>query len=440
MSSELRSEIEARLKAEHQTLLHRAVDQARAQAAESLTVELGDLKARIADKDRKAKQAEEAQIALLRQTRELQERNETLAEKVRAEVEAKLRAEVEERVRIAVAESEARAREGSVREMKLLHERLAEQQRKVQIAHEAELALRKDKAALEERQLELDLEVARKIDAEKQRLEEGIRKAVSEEQSLRVKEKDKQIEDLKTLIDQMKRKSEQGSQELQGEVLELGVEAALARQFPFDRVAPVAKGTAGADLVQTVCNNAGQPCGTIVWEAKWTKNWSPAWIAKLKHDQRAIGANLAVLVSVALPEGFEEFGSVDGVWVSSLRAWPALAVALREQILQVAFARAASEGRHEKMEMLYRYLAGDPFRHKIQGIVEAFTALQDQLNRERRAMEKQWKEREKQIERVVLNTVGMYGEMRGIVGTSLPEIPALELEEHQALDGPDGPQ
>lgn len=440
MSSELRSEIEARLKAEHQTSLHRAVEQAHAQAAESLTVELGDLKARIADKDRKAKEAEEAQIALLRQTRELQERNETLAEKVRAEVEAKLRAEVEERVRIAVAEGEARAREGSVQEMKLLHERLAEQQRKVQIAHEAELALRKDKAALEERQLEMDLEVARKIDAEKQRLEEGIRKAVSEEQSLRVKEKDKQIEDLKTLIDQMKRKSEQGSQELQGEVLELGVEAALARQFPFDRVAPVAKGTAGADLVQTVCNNAGQPCGTIVWEAKWTKNWSPAWIAKLKHDQRAIGANLAVLVSVALPEGFGEFGSVDGVWVSSLRAWPALAVALREQILQVAFARAASEGRHEKTEMLYRYLTGDPFRHKIQGIVEAFTALQDQLNRERRAMEKQWKEREKQIERVVLNTVGMYGEMRGIVGTSLPQIPALELEEHQALDGPDGLQ
>ncbi|MGH8577689.1 MAG: DUF2130 domain-containing protein, partial [Gammaproteobacteria bacterium] len=279
-----------------------------------------------------------------------------------------------------------------------------------------------------------------RIDVEKQRLEESIRKNVSEEQSLKVKEKDKQIEDLRRLLEEARRKSEQGSQELQGAVLELGIEAALARQFPFDRVAPVAKGTAGADLVHTVCNNAGQPCGTIVWEAKRTKNWSPAWIAKLKDDQRVIGANLAVLVSVALPEGFGEFGSVDGVWVSSLRAWPALAVALREQILQVAFAQAASEGRHEKMEMLYRYLSGDLFRHKVAGIVEAFTALQDQLNRERRVMEKQWKEREKQIERVILNTVGMYGEMRGIVGTSLPEIPALELEEHKTLEGPDGLQ
>ncbi|MGH8563143.1 MAG: DUF2130 domain-containing protein [Gammaproteobacteria bacterium] len=157
-----------------------------------------------------------------------------------------------------------------------------------------------------------------------------------------------------------------------------------------------------------------------------------------RHRRQLSG--LAVLVSVALPEGFGEFASVDGVWVSSLRAWPALAAALREQILQVAFAQATSEGRHEKMEMLYRYLAGDLFRHKVAGIVETFTALQDQLNRERRAMEKQWKEREKQIERVILNTVGMYGEMRGIVGTSLPEIPALELEEHKALEGPEGVQ
>jgi hypothetical protein len=184
----------------------------------------------------------------------------------------------------------------------------------------------------------------------------------------------------------------------------------------------------GADLIQTVHNSLGQPCGRIVWETKNTKNWSSAWLAKLKDDQRATGCNLAVLVSTALPEHVREFDCLDGVWVASLRVWPALAVALREQLLQVAFAHAASQGKSEKMEQLYHYLAGDQFRQKVQGIVEGFTALQDQLARERRAMEKLWKEREKQIERVITNTVGMYGEMSGILGASMPEIPVLTLE------------
>lgn len=158
-----------------------------------------------------------------------------------------------------------------------------------------------------------------------------------------------------------------------------------------------------------------------------------AWLDKLKEDQRAVSASLAVLVSVALPPEFGEFGQIDGVWIASLRAWPALATALREQLIQVAFAHAASEGKHEKMEHLYRYLAGDQFRQRVQGIVEAFTEMQDQVNRERRAMERLWKEREKQIERVITNTAGMYGEMRGIAGATMPEIPALALERTAGL-------
>lgn len=188
------------------------------------------------------------------------------------------------------------------------------------------------------------------------------------------------------------------------------------------------RGIRGADLVQEVRNSQLQACGRIVWEVKNTKHWQAVWIEKLKEDQRAVGANLAVLVSVALPQDVHEFGRVDGVWVASLRAWPALAVALREQLVQVAFAHAASEGKHEKMELLYGYLAGEQFRQRVQGIVEAFTGMQQHLARERRAMEKLWKEREKQIDRVITNTVGMYGEMRGLIGASLPAIPALELD------------
>lgn len=354
--------------------------------------------------------------------------SEALSAQLSGEIEARLKADHEARLQRAVEQAQTRAQDTLALELKDLRAQLAEQQRKARQAQEAELALRKEKTALEERARELDLEVARKLDQEKSKLEQGIRKTVGEEQSLKLREKDKQIDDLKKLLDEAKRKSEQGSQELQGEVLELDIQAALQRQFPFDLIKPVPKGVAGADLIQEVRNHAGQSCGSMVWETKNTKNWQPAWIAKLKDDQRAVGGNLAVLVSAALPDDIREFGQIEGVWVAGLRAWPALAVALREQLIQVAFAHAASEGKSEKMELLYRYLAGDQFRQKVQGIVEAFTVLQEQLQRERRAMEKLWKEREKQIERVVTNTVGMYGEMSGILGASLPEIPALTLE------------
>lgn len=352
----------------------------------------------------------------------------TLTGQLRRDIEAQLKLDQEKHIKAAVAAAESRMRDQSGQDLKLLSEQLAEQQAKTRAAQQAELALRRDKAALEERGRELDLEVARKVDAEKQRLEESIRKTVGEEQSLKVREKDKQIDDLKKLLDEAKRKSEQGSQETQGEVLELDIQAMLERRFPHDLIKPVPKGVRGADLIQEVRDGAVRPCGSIVWETKNTRHWQPGWLAKLKEDQRAAGANLAVLVSVALPDGFSEFGQIDGVWIASLRAWPALATALREQLIQVAFAHAASESKNEKMEMMYRYLAGDQFCSRVQGIVEAFTEMQDQVNRERRAMERLWKEREKQIERVITNTVGMYGEMRGIVGATMPEIPALALD------------
>ena len=184
----------------------------------------------------------------------------------------------------------------------------------------------------------------------------------------------------------------------------------------------------GADIVHEVRNHTLQAAGTIVWETKNTRHWQPAWLDKVKADQRAIGANLVVIVSAALPDGIVEFGRIDGVWVAGLRAWPAFAVALREQLIQVAFAHAAAEGKHEKMECLYDYLAGDQFKSRIEATVEAFTALQRGLDGERRAMQRIWNEREKQIERVIRNTAGMYGEVRGILGASVPSVPALELD------------
>lgn len=363
--------------------------------------------------------------------------SDALSAQLKGEIETHLKSEFEARLARAVTQAEARVREEAAPEMKLLKDQLAEARRKAAEAQQAELELRKKAQALEDRSRELDLEVARKLDAEKNRLEQGIRKAVSEEQSLKLKEKDKQIEELRALVEEMKRKSEQGSQERQGEVLELDIESVLAARFPADEIKAVKKGARGADLIQIVRNEALQSCGSIVWEAKNAKNWQPAWIAKLKDDQREAGAGLAVLVSTALPDGIRGFGCLDGVWVADLASYPALAVALRQQLIEITRARAISTGVSAKMEALYNYLSGHEFRHRVEAIVEAFTNMQAQLQRERRAMEKQWAEREKQIERVIASTTGMYGALAGIIGRSLPAIPALELEDTKLLEDND---
>ncbi len=359
--------------------------------------------------------------------------------RLRRELEADLRARIEARLRHETEAAQARWAE----ERRLLEEQLATQRKKAREAERAEMELRKRQDEIAERERALDLELRRRMDEERRRLEarlrreqteaqreleDRLRRQLAEEQELKLKEKEKLIADLRRDLEDARRRSEQGSQELQGEVLELDLEARLARHFPRDRIEPVPKGMRGADLIQTVMDTQGRECGRIVWEIKNTKRWQPAWIAKLKDDQRACGAALAVIVSMVLPEGLEGFGRIDGVWVCGPKAWPALATALREQLVQVAFAHAAAEGKQEKMELLYQYLAGDAFRQRVQGIVEAFTAMQDQLQRERRAMERLWREREKQIERVITHTVGMYGEMRGLIGSTLPAIPALELD------------
>ena len=241
-----------------------------------------------------------------------------------------------------------------------------------------------------------------------------------------------------TSLEDMKRKAEQGSMETQGEVLEQDFEAQLKAFFVHDDIQPVPKGIRGADLVHNVRTPMGVDCGILLWETKNTKAWSQTWIPKLKDDMIEIRATIAILVSVVLPEGIKRFGRLDGVWVSDPLCAIPLAAALREQLMAVNRERTASIGKSEKMEALYQYLAGVEFKQKIEGIVEAFTSMQDQLNKERRAMERHWKQREKEIERVVKNTVGLYGDMQGIIGGQIPVIPALELEDEPAMQLPDG--
>jgi hypothetical protein len=313
-------------------------------------------------------------------------------------------------------------------DLKDLQEQIAAKDQRLKESQENELGLRKKTRELEERQKSLELEVARKIDEEKEKIRQDTLVMFTEDHRLKDLEKDKQMEDMRRTIDELKRKSEQGSMQTQGEVLELDLETLLKARFPFDAIEPVPKGMRGADILQKVVNPTGQFCGTIIWETKRTKAWSEGWISKLKDDQREVKAEIAVIVSEMLPKGVSSFTQIEGVWVTSTALSASVAEALRLILIQVSQATLSSANKDEKMELLYNYLSGPTFRQKVEAIVEAFVAMKRDLDKERRAMTKTWAKREKQIEKVILNTAGMYGDMQGIIGASLPEIKMLDLE------------
>jgi hypothetical protein len=348
--------------------------------------------------------------------------------------------EIENRLKTRLSEAENKAaekiEEQYALQLKDLQQNLAEKDAAIKTFREQELELRRKQRKLEEDREAFELEAVRKLDEEREKIRGEALKKVAEEHRLKDLEKDKVINDLRASLEDMKRRAEQGSMETQGEVLEQDFEARLKAFFVHDDIQPVPKGIRGADLIQTVCMPIGAACGVLLWETKNTKAWSSAWIPKLKDDMIEVRASIAILVSVVLPEGINRFGQVDGVWVSDPLSAIPLAAALREQLIAVGRERTASIGKSEKMEALYQYLAGVEFKQKIEGIVEAFTSMQDQLNRERRAMERHWKQREKEIERVVKNTVGLYGDMQGIIGGQIPSIPALELDPESAKQLP----
>ena len=349
--------------------------------------------------------------------------------------------EIETRLRERLADAEKKAAEKLAGkyadQLKDLQGAIEEKDAAIKTFREQELALRKAQRQLKEATESLELEVARKLDEEREKIREEAEKKLAEAHRLKDLEKDKVINDLKTSLEDMKRKAEQGSMETQGEVLEQDFEARLKSIFVHDDIQPVPKGIRGADLIQTVRTTIGVESGVLLWETKNTKAWGTAWIPKLKDDMIEVRASIAILVSVVLPDGIDRFGQVDGIWVSDPLSAIPLAAALREQLMAVNRERNASVGKSEKMETLYQYLAGVEFKQKIEGIVEAFTSMQDQLNRERRAMERHWKQREKEIERVVKNTVGLYGDMQGIIGGQIPAIPALELDDGAGKQLPD---
>lgn len=316
-----------------------------------------------------------------------------------------------------------------------LNELLEQRDKKLSEAQKAQAELLKKERALEDEKRELELTVQKRVTDEIGVVREKAKREAEEGMQLKVREKEEQIAGMQRQIEDLKRKAEQGSQQLQGEVFELELEELLRTRFPRDEVEPVPKGEFGGDLLHRVFGPNGQHCGTILWESKRTRNWSDGWLAKLRGDQRAAKAEVALIVSEALPKGMDSsFDLIEGVWVTEPRCALPVAMALRESLVSLAAARQASEGQQTKMELVYHYLMGPRFRHRIEAIVEKFTDMQVDLDRERKTMTKLWARREEQIRLVIESTAGMYGDLQGIAGRSLGEIEGLDIH---LIEGPE---
>lgn len=278
--------------------------------------------------------------------------------------------------------------------------------------------------------LEKEREFSEKLKDEKTR----IKKQVEEDSVLKIKEKEKVIEDLKAQLDEAKRKAEQGSMQLQGEIQELEIENILRTLYPTDDIAEIKKGQRGADIIHTIRTNQGVDCGKIYYESKRTKNFDNNWLQKLRDDNLSVKADILVIVTEAMPEGIDKFCFKDGIWICSFLEVKGLSLVLRHGLIQLNSVAVTQQGKETKMEMLYNYLTGQEFRGQFEAIIEGFRSLQDSYHDEKLKMQKIWKEREKQLERILTNAVTFYGSLKGIAGASIPDIKMLESEQTNLLE------
>jgi len=332
--------------------------------------------------------------------------------------------------------AEQKATERLALELKDRDEEIKEKSKQLADAQANEIELRRKTREIEERERNLELKLQRELDEQREAIRKETEQKVSEEHRLSDREKDEKMAAMLRQIEDLKQRAEQGSQQAQGEVYELELEDLLRKKFPHDEIDPVPKGMRGADVVQTVRNPLGQPCGKIIWESKRTKNWANDWTAKLKDDQRAVRADVAVLTSTAFPSDAEGICEYDGVWLTDFPSCIGLASALRQGLIELTHSRSAQEGKSGKMEMIYEYISGAEFRQRVEAIVEPFMEMRKDLHREQVAMQKLWTKREKQIDRVLLGAAGMHGDLEGIVGSQLPGVKVLELPASE-LETPD---
>ncbi|SVB51596.1 uncharacterized protein METZ01_LOCUS204450 [marine metagenome] len=355
----------------------------------------------------------------------------SLDDEVSVKVEDQL---IKERTRI-IDEETKKAKKAVSSDLAQKEKDLAELQAVIEInqeklaeAQSAQANIIKKERELDDARREIELTVEKGIRDKLIETRERAKREAEESLKLNIAEKDQTISSMQSKIEDLMKKADQGSQQLQGEVQELELEENLRREFSLDVIEPVPKGEFGGDVVQRVVSVSGQPCGMILWESKRTKNWNDGWLPKLREDQRAAKADIAVIVSQSLPKGLDTFQTIDGVCVTHPRLVLPVATLLRQSLIEVAQSRQAIQGQQAKTEMVYDYLTSSRFRQRIEAIVEAFSTMQTDLEREKKVITKQWAKRDEQINRVMKSTVGMYGDLQGIAGKSLQEIESLEMQ------------
>jgi hypothetical protein len=366
--------------------------------------------------------------ALTSREKELKSREVQLSKAERS-IEKRVKDTVDQERTKLEADAKKKAEEAMSIEMQDTKSQLQENKEKLKLAEKAELNLRKRERELEEKQQNIELETARRLSAQKAEVEENISKKFSEEHRLKDREKEKVIQDLKVALEDANRKAQQGSQQLQGEVQELDIEDILREQFPYDDIVPIPKGIRGADALQIVKIPSGTLCGSILWESKRTKNWSESWIKKLKDDQREAKADIAVIISEVLPKDLPNSGHRDRVWIGNYSTLRLLSAALRASLVGIASAKLASDNKDEISDLLFRYVTGSEFRQKVEAMIDTYKDMRETIDREKRASIARWSKQEKQIDKVIAITAGTYGDLRGLIGSSMQSIPALEAGE-----------
>lgn len=396
-----------------------------------LKVQFDDLQEELEKQNQKLDEAKKREAKLRRQEQALEEKKESLDQELATRLD-------EERKAIAEAatkqseEAFARKNRESQEKLEELQEHLKEQNKKLDEAHKKEIDFLKKERDLQAKERDMDLELERRLtDAQGKLHEEALKKA-QEAQQLKMREKDDLIDRLKQEMQDMHRRMEQRSQEGQGEALEGQLQETLSGAFPFDIFEEVKKGARGADILQTVRNAHGRVCGKILWEAKNARNFQPAWIEKLKQDQVEAGASIAVLMTVVLPAGIEQFGQLEEgpLWITEYGCALGLCAALRQQLIFVAREKVMTEHRDTAKDVLFEYVTGPEFNLRIRSTVETYIQMQRDLEGEKRVLMSRWKKREKQLTKVLDNISGMYGELEGLVGAqaSLPTVDTLSIE------------
>lgn len=374
------------------------------------------LKAQKLKEEAFAKLQEDFEAKKKRENELFQERLERERKEAKIEIEAKLKAKFQE---------------DNQERIKAMQEELAEKSEKVKDLLRKEAEIEKLKREKEEAMEQAKLEAQKQLSQQLQEEREKIKKQADEASELKIKELQLQLEAQKKLADEMKRKHEQGSMQLQGEVQELAIEEWLQSNFPLDTISEVKKGANGADCLQIVNTRDQQNCGVIYYESKRTKAFQPAWIEKFKNDIREKNANVGVLVTEVMPTDMPRMGMKDGVWICTFEEFKGITAVLRQSIIQINNALISQENKGDKMEMLYNFLTSNEFRLQMEGIVEGFSQMQEDLLKEKNAMKRIWKQREKQIDKVITNTIHMYASIKGIAGNAVQSVKALDLETNE---------